>query len=159
MINKKVIAAITTATMAAAVITIVGNGSSNVLSQDTGRNVQASAASEASVTATVETPDEGTVRIDDGQVAMADSIDTAEDDGVYTVTFEGMQDNTGAAFRTDDYQAGEQVKADDVPSYDSEEGFEGWKVSTDTSDNIYSTDQIKAMSINGDTVFTAVFNN
>ena len=58
MVNKKIIAAITTATMAAAVITIVGNGSDNVLAKDTGRNIQASAVTEASVTATVDTPDE-----------------------------------------------------------------------------------------------------
>ncbi|MBP8714650.1 MAG: hypothetical protein KBH85_04570 [Lachnospiraceae bacterium] len=160
MVNKKIIAAITTATMAAAVITIVGNGSDNVLAKDTGRNIQASAVTEASVTATVDTTDEeATVRIDDAEVAMADSIDAAEDDGSYVVTFEGMQDTTGAAFRTEDYQAGEQIKSEDVPSYDDEAGFEGWKVSTDTSDNVYSTDQIEAMTINGDTTFTAVMGN
>lgn len=157
--NKKVIAAISAATMAAAVFTIAGTGSNRVLAEDTGRNVQASAVTEESVTGTVDTPDEATVRIDDGKVAMADSVDAAEDDGTYTVTFEGMEDSTGAAFRTDDYQAGEQIKAEDVPSYDSEEGFQGWTVSTDPSQNIYSTSQIEAMNVNEDTTFTAVFSS
>ncbi len=167
MMNKKIVAVVTSIAMAATVFIIVGNNSSKVLARDNGRNVVASAVTEESIASAVskpavDTPDEGTVTINDNRVAMADSIDSAEstdsDQGNYTVSFEGMQDSTGAAFRSDkEYKAGDQVGSSDIPDYSSEEGFQGWKVSGDTSDTVYSTSQIAAMSINGNTTFTAVF--
>ena len=167
MMNKKIVAAVTAIAMAVTVFIIAGGNSSRVLAGDNGRNVAASAVTEESIASavskpTVDTPDEGTVTINDNRVAMADSIDSAEstDSGqsTYTVSFEGMQDSTGAAFRSDkEYKAGDVVGSADIPDYSAENGFQGWKVSGDTSDTVYSTSQIAAMSINGNTTFTAVF--
>ena len=164
MMNKKIVAVVTSVAMAAAVFTIVGANSGKFLAQDNGRNIQASAAVEESITSSVGAPTEGTVTINDEGVAMADSIDAAEstvsEESTYSVSYEGMQGSTGAAFRSDkQYKAGDVVGSDDIPDYSTENCFQGWKVSGDSSDTVYSTSQIAAMTVNGNMTFTAVFSN